>query len=104
MKLAQKFGTEYLELGILLGFPSHKARQIIHDNKYNVPINFTILEAWRESMKRGSVRVMYDKLCEVLLNIGRKYLVEYVRGECLFMTYQIFLSDSYNIEHVLFKY
>ena len=88
MTLAKKLGTDYLEFGIFLGLTSTKVRQIIHDNRDVVPINFTILEIWRESMTRQkSVSVMYDHLCKALLAIERNDLEECVRsGECLYIT------------------
>ncbi|KAI0230385.1 hypothetical protein LSAT2_019268 [Lamellibrachia satsuma] len=80
MSLAKQLGANYMEFGVWLGLKGNKVRQIISDNRDAIPINFTILETWRNNMTLlESAGVMYTNLREALHNIERIDLEEQVQ-------------------------
>ena len=88
LKLAREMGIEYLEVGVSLGLTGNTVRQLEHDHRRAVDINFHILKTWRDNVDYGkSVNDMYDQLAVVFMDIGLGILHDFVRnGELLFVT------------------
>ena len=80
-------GVEYLEIGVSLGLTGIKIRQLEHDHRRAVDINFQILTTWRDNVdSRKSINDMYEELAEAFMDIELGDLHDFVRnGELIFV-------------------
>ncbi|KAK2181795.1 hypothetical protein NP493_375g00019 [Ridgeia piscesae] len=88
LRLAQRIGKDFRQLGIFLEFETHTLEAIRSDNTAVVDCAFDVLKTWKYACKQPDSVTAYETLCDALSELRRNDLVEYVTLEAWKKTVQ----------------